>query len=64
MYRVYTCENGAYTRKFTCNGSTNVATVTGLTNGKEYAFVVSAKVNGVWTNYKVSELLVYATPNA
>ena len=63
MYRVYTYENGAYTRKFTCNGSTNVATVTGLTNGKEYGFVVSAKVNGVWTNYSVPELLIFATPN-
>lgn len=62
MYRVYTCENGVYTRQFTCDSSRTVATVSNLKNGKEYAFVVSAKINGTWTDYTAPELLVYATP--
>ena len=63
MYRVYSLLNGVYKREFTTTGST-VATVSDLTNGQEYGFVVSAKVNGVWTGYKVPELILYATPNA
>ena len=63
MYRVYSLLNGVYKREFTTTDST-VATVSGLTNGQEYGFVVSAKVNGVWTGYKVPELILYATPNA
>ena len=62
MYRVYTYENGNYTRKFTCSGSRNIATVTGLVSGVKYGFVVSAKVNGTWTNYTDASDLVYTAP--
>ena len=64
MYRVYTVYNNVYTRQFTTNSGTTTATVTGLKNGREYGFVVSAKINGTWTDYTIPELIVYTTPNA
>ena len=64
MYRVYYYLNGKYTRAFTTNGSRTIATVSGLTNGTTYAFIVSAKVNGSWTDYTNSSEFVLATPNA
>ena len=62
MYRVYYYLNGKYTRAFTANGDRNVATVTNLSGGSKYGFVVSAKVNGAWTDYSSAADLVYATP--
>ena len=64
MYRVYYYLNGKYTRAFTANGSRTIATVSGLNNGTTYAFIVSAKVNGTWTDYTNSSEFVYAKPNA
>ena len=64
MYRVYYYLNGKYTRAFTTDGSRTIATVSGLTNGTEYSFIVSAKVNGAWTDYTNSSEFVLATPNA
>ena len=64
MYRVYYYLNGKYTRVFTTNGSRTIATVSGLTNGTTYAFIVSAKANGTWTDYTNSSEFVLATPNA
>ena len=64
MYRVYYYLNGKYTRAFTANGSRTIATVSGLTNGTEYSFIVSAKVNGAWTDYTNPSEFVLATPNA
>ena len=64
MYRVYYYLNGKYTRAFTTDGSRTIATVSGLTNGTNYAFIVSAKANGTWTDYTNSSEFVLATPNA
>ena len=64
MYRVYYYLNGKYTRAFTTNGSRTIATVSGLNNGTTYAFIVSAKAKGVWTDYTNSSEFVYAKPNA
>ena len=64
MYRVYYYLNGKYTRAFTTDGSRTIATVSGLTNGTEYSFIVSAKVNGAWTDYTNPSEFVLATPNA
>ena len=64
MYRVYYYLNGKYTRAFTTDGSRTIATVSGLTNGTNYAFIVSAKVNGAWTDYTNPSEFVLATPNA
>ena len=58
-YSVYTYING----QFTCVGSTTGTsyTVSGLTNGIKYGFLVRAYVNGTWSSYTSSDI-VYATP--
>ena len=51
--------------KFTNVGATaaNTYTVSGLTNGTRYGFLVRVYVNGAWSDYTMDDL-VYATPEA
>ena len=61
-YQVVSYVNNKYTVQVNNYTSTNY-TVTGLTNGTKYGFLVRAYVNGVWTSYSTADL-VYATPKA
>lgn len=59
-YRVYKYINGTFTKAL---DTTNLScTVTGLTNGTKYGFLVLAYVDGKFTPYTVNEDVVYATP--
>ncbi len=59
-YVVYTYLNGKYTNAGTTTNTSK--TVTGLTNGTKYGFLVRATVNGVNSPYSTADN-VYATPN-
>ncbi|MGN0687093.1 MAG: C1 family peptidase [Oscillospiraceae bacterium] len=60
-YVVYSILNGQYTNRGTTTGTS--FTVTGLTNGTKYGFLVQAYVNGAWTSFTTNDI-VYATPVA
>lgn len=59
-YNVYTLDPD--TGKYTLHGTTagNSYTITGLTSGKEYGFLVRAYVNGAWTGFTEDDI-VYET---
>ncbi len=58
-YAVYTYINGTYTCVATTTGTSY--TVTGLTNGIKYGFLVRAYVNNAWSSFASTDI-VYATP--
>ncbi len=61
-YKVFTYLNGKYA---VVDETTETSyTVTGLTGGTEYGFLVRALVNGAWTAFDTAEDVAYATPVA
>ena len=58
-YAVYSYLNGNYSQQAVTTGTSY--TVTGLTNGTRYGFLVRAYVNGAWSAFTSADL-VYATP--
>ncbi len=60
-YNVYYYLNGKYTAVATTTATSY--TVSGLTNGTKYGFLVRAYVNGAWTSFSSADH-VYATPTA
>ena len=59
MYKVYRVVNGIYLEETTTTATSY--TVTGLTNGTEYGFMVASRVNGEWSYISENDV-VYATP--
>ncbi|MBQ7784027.1 MAG: hypothetical protein IJ368_08670, partial [Oscillospiraceae bacterium] len=59
MYKVYRVVNGIYLEETTTTAT--AYTVTGLTNGTEYGFMVASRVNGEWSYISENDV-VYATP--
>ena len=58
-YAVYSYLNGNYSQRAVTTGTSY--TVTGLTNGTRYGFLVRAYVNGAWSAFTSADL-VYAAP--
>ena len=58
-YVIYSYADGKYTKQG--YSDTTSFTVTGLTNGKEYGFIVRSYANGTWCGWQPSDA-IFATP--